>query len=135
MNILGSIVVGGLLSACIFILTLAVAALADVCDSTFRKTCIISGIICLALWMGAIIFNIHISTLDEKAYVEQFNAKKATIEQSLESDVLSGAERMQLVNTAVSLNGDLADRKAKFNMGYNVYFDNSIYDNVEPIAL
>ena len=60
-------------------------------------------------------------------------AQKETIEQSLESEALSGAERVQLVNKAVDINGELAERKTKYSMWYNVYFDNHIYDEVEFI--
>lgn len=95
---------------------------------------VISIILGLIIWIAAVFISIGVSTQNERIYVSKFEAQKITIEQSLESDVISGAERVQLVNKAVELNGELAEKKAKFDSWYYVHYDNSIYDDVEPIV-
>lgn len=134
MNIIGNAILFLVLFALIYLLILALTIHFEASDETFTKVVVTSSILCIVAWLGSIIFSIHVATLNEKVYVEQFNAEKATIEQSLKSDALSGAERIQLVNKTVDLNGELAKRKAEFSIWYNVYFDNTIYDNVEPIT-
>jgi hypothetical protein len=67
--------------------------------------------------------------------VAKYEAQKATIEQSLDSDVLSGLERIELVNEAAELNGELAERKAQSERWHVVYYEDGIYDNVESICI
>ena len=66
-------------------------------------------------------------------YVANYMSQKVTIEESLKNDNLSGYERAALVTKSAELNGELAERKVRFNRWYNIYSDNTIYDNVEPI--
>jgi hypothetical protein len=53
----------------------------------------------------------------------------------LKSEVLSGLERIELVNKAAELNGELAKRKAQSELWHYVYYDNNVYKNIEPIVI
>lgn len=92
-------------------------------------------IVSVVVLISCVFGGIGIDTEDEQYFVADYEAQKATIEQSLESDQLTGFERIELVNKATELNGKLAGRKYYFNLWHNVHYDNSIYDNVEPIDL
>lgn len=89
----------------------------------------------LVVWLGGIFIGIGLTTRHEKVYVQQYLAQKYTIEQSLKNDSLTGLERIQLVNKATELNGELAGRRARFEMWDFVTYDSTIYDNVELIEL
>ena len=78
---------------------------------------------------------IGIVTENEKVYVQKYLAQKQTIEMSLESEELTGLERVQLVTKATELNGEFAEKKARFNLWHFVVYDNTIYDGVELIDL
>jgi hypothetical protein len=97
---------------------------------------ITAAIICfLAVILVAPIIGVGINTTNERVYIQKYTAQKETIEASLESETLTGLERVELVTKAVDLNGEFAERKAKFDIWHHVYFDNSIYDGMEPIDL
>lgn len=85
------------------------------------------------LFIGSIFIGIGINTENEKIYVKKYLAQKETIEMSLESEELSGLERIELVKKATGLNGELAEKKAMFELWHFVTYDNTIYDNVEFI--
>lgn len=89
----------------------------------------------LITWLGGIFIGIGLTTRYEKVYVQQYLAQKYTIEQSLKNDSLTGLERIQLVNKAAELNGELAGKKTRFEMWDFVTYDSTIYDNVELIEL
>ena len=89
----------------------------------------------MVVWIVSIFVGIGINTNNEIVYAAKYEAQKDTIEQSLASDILTGLERIELVNKATELNGELAERRAKHGLWYYVYYDNSIYDNVEYIKL
>lgn len=109
----------------------------DICnmDEDEPKPWIIALCITLTFMILLPFIGIGIDTEDERCFVASYEAQKATIEQSLESDQLTGFERAQIVNKATELNGELANRLYYFNLWHNVHYDNSIYDNVEPINL
>ena len=89
----------------------------------------------IALFIGSIFIGIGINTENERVYVEKYLAQKQTIEISLASEDLTGYERVQLVTKATELNGELAEKKARFDLWHFVVYDNTIYDNVEFINL
>lgn len=97
---------------------------------------LIAGVIvsCI-IFVASMVVGINTNTSNEKVYIERYKAQKETIEQSLSSDALSGLERIELVNKAVDINGEVAARKAKSKLWYYVYTDKHIYDNVELIDL
>lgn len=95
-----------------------------------------AAIICfVVVLIASPLIGVGLNTTNERVYVQKYTAQKETIETSLESNVLTGLERVELVNKAVDINGEFAERKAKFNIWHFVYFDTSIYDGVEPIIL
>lgn len=87
-----------------------------------------------AVLLGGIFIGIGIDTENERIFVEKYKIQKATIEQSLDSHILTGLERIKLVNRAITLNGELADRKARFNLWHHCHYDQTIYDDVEFIV-
>lgn len=102
-------------------------------DEVINKRWRIGIILFIFLTVGLTCAGIGLATEHEKIWVEKYEAQKQTIEMSLESDELSGYERIQLVTKATELNGELAEKKASFDLWHTVYYDNTIYDNVEPI--
>lgn len=96
---------------------------------------ITNSIIVVILWIVSIFAGIGFNTEDEKVYVQKYLAQKQTIEMSLENEDLTGFERIELVKQATELNGEIAERKARFQLWHFVVYDNTIYDNVELIKL
>lgn len=95
----------------------------------------IATTITIMLFIGSIFIGIGLNTESEKVFVQKYLAQKETIEMSLEVEELSGLERLELVKQATELNGELAERKATFELWHFVVYDNTIYDNVELISL
>lgn len=104
-------------------------------DEYFGAYFITNSIIVAILWIASIFIGIGINTEEEKVYVQKYLAQKQTIEMSLENEELSGLEKIELVNQATELNGELAERKARFELWHFVVYDNTIYDEVELIDL
>lgn len=96
---------------------------------------ITTSIIVPILWIASIFVGIGINTQEEKVYVKKYIAQKQTIEMSIENEELTGFERIELVKQATELNGEIAERKARFYLWHFVVYDNTIYDNVELIKL
>lgn len=121
-------------SCLIGILVYAIGVLTVVIINDYEDTIFIVTIILtvITIILG-VVAGIALTTSDEKIYVAKYEAQKTTIEQSLKSDMLGDFERIELVNEATELNGELAERKAKFELWHHVHFDNHIYDNVEFI--
>lgn len=122
-----------LFSFLIAILIFAIFAL-TVCIVEDERLYIAGAIVSFILFVASIFIGINTNTNNEKVYIEQYKAKKATIEYSLSSDALSGLERIELVSKAVDINGEMAARKAKSKLWHYVYTDDHIYDDVEPIV-
>ena len=99
-------------------------------DDIIKPSCIIAVIVLVC----GIFVGIGFVTESERVYIARYESQKQTIEQSLNSNVITGLERIELVNKAIELNGDLAEHKAKFNLWHTIYYDNSIYDNVDFIV-
>jgi hypothetical protein len=128
----------GIIGICLFICGCAtlIGLLPCLCDDywdwLFPKIFIP---VMIALFIGAIFIGIGINTENEKVFVKKYLAQKETIEASLEVEELSGLERIELVKQATELNGELAEKKARFDLWHFVVYDNTIYDNVEFINL
>lgn len=115
MTIFGSIGIGLLFSTII----IGLYVLVCVCDDIKIKWWLV--IILFIVIVGiACCINITVYTEKEKIYVEQYLAQKQTIEQSMQSEKLTGLERMQLVQQATELNGELAEHRAKYNKWHYV---------------
>ena len=77
----------------------------------------------------------EINTENEKVYIQKYLAQKQTIEMSLDNKDLSGLERLELVKQATEINSEFAEKRAKFELWHYVYYDNSLYDNIDLIIL
>ena len=85
--------------------------------------------------VGGTFAGIAINDEQQKLFIVQYEAQKEVIEGSLESEVLTGFERVELVKQASELNGELATRKAKYDIWHYVTYEDGLYDNIEPIRL
>ena len=94
---------------------------------------LVNAIIAFVVIGISMAIGVGLNTESEKIYVEKYLSQKATIEQSLTSELLSGAERVSIVNKAIDINGELAERKARYESWYWVCYEDDIYDNVEFI--
>ena len=132
MSIFGIIGIGFAISSVLFGIALAIIVSSD---CSFGLASIIAAVVGVILWIAIVFVGIGLNTENEKVFIQEYLAKKQTIEISLQSESLTGYERVQLVNNAVELNGELAKKKATFNLWHFVVYDNTIYDGVEPIDL
>lgn len=80
-------------------------------------------------------FGIGLNTEYAIKYRASFEAQKDIIEQSLESDELSGLERIDLVTKAAELNGEMAAKMVSAERWHVVFYDDTVYDGVELIKL
>ena len=97
---------------------------------------LVAGVILSVLvWIGGIFVGVAINEENERIFITRYEAQKEVIESSLESEVLTGFERMELVKQASELNGELAQRKTKYDIWHYVTYDNGLFDDVEPIEL
>lgn len=140
MSILGIIGLTLLISVVVFFLSwgfccLIQAYMTKWSDDYWFLTWLISLIIAICAWIGFIFIGIGIYTEEERIFIARFEAQKQTIEMSLDNENLSGLEKIELVKKATELNGELAERKSRFNMWYYVSYDNSMYNDIEPISL
>lgn len=128
----------GIITICLVISVVVwlFAMMPDIMDGIYSVGARIGiGIGALLIFIGSVFVGIGINTENEKVFVKKYLAQKQTIEMSLEVEELSGLERIELVRQATELNGELAERKAQFELWYFVVYDNTIYDNVELINL
>lgn len=131
MNIFAIIILTGLTA---FIPILVGVLIYDsVCQSKEKLTIVSTTVITIGTIITLPTLMICGLTNCETEYVANYMSQKVTIEESLKNDNLSGYERASLVTKSAELNGELAERKVRFNRWYNIYSDNTIYDNVEPI--
>jgi hypothetical protein len=98
-------------------------------------TWLIALIIGIGAWIGFTFIGVKLNTDSHKVFLQVYLVQKETIEMSLESDNLSGFERIELVKQATELNGELTKRKTYIKYWYSGVSDNTIYDNVEFINL
>lgn len=133
MNILGIIGISSLIG----LLVLAVGMPVYITVEPYNKKLwlIVIFSIVAVVTISSVLIGIGLTTEYERIYVEKFNAQKATIELSIESESMSGFERATIVNRAAELNAELAERKARYNRWYFVCYDDTIYDNIEFIDL
>lgn len=132
MSIFGIIGLSLFIAFVVVILSLLIGQLLDSYFETpfwITTICISAAIFLISIFIG-----IGVVTEYEEQYIAKYEIQKETIERSLESDTLSGLERVELVNKAVELNGELAERKFTFNKWHYITYDGSIYDNVEFIT-
>lgn len=76
----------------------------------------------------------YVEKEDSNSYVNSYAIKKATIEDSLKSETLTGFERAELVKQATEINADLAQKKYEITKWYGFYLNKEI-ENLEYIDL
>ena len=76
----------------------------------------------------------YVAKENSNSYVNSYTIKKATIEESLKSEALTGFERIELVKQATEINADLAQKKYKITKWYGFYLNKEI-ENLEYIDL
>jgi apolipoprotein N-acyltransferase len=96
---------------------------------------IIPMIVGFILTIAFTFLGIGINTEEAMEYRANFDAQKDIIEQSLELDELSGLERIDLVTKAAELNGEMAAKMVSAERWHVVFYDDTIYDDVELIKL
>lgn len=91
------------------------------------------GISCVALIltvMGSLYIRVEMS----RQWAVGYRAQKATIESSLQSDLLSGYERVALVQQATECNQELAERQYRASQWYGFDESRDIL-SLEPIDI
>lgn len=121
-----------MIAAIVFLIGLGIVCAIDSCSDA--PMFIVLGV-SICAWIIGIFVGIGMCDEDDRVYVQKYLAQKNVIEQSLDNEDLTGFERIELVNKAAELNGELAERKATFELWHVVHYDNTIYDGVEFINL
>lgn len=116
------------------VLIMAIVALVYTCTENDSTLTVGIWLFIISIIITPVIM-IAVGTTNEQAYIHKYMAQKETIESALSTESLSGFERVELVNKAVDLNGEFAERKYEYGRWFNVYFDTNMYDNVELIDL
>lgn len=92
-------------------------------------------IVSVAVFIDGLFVGVGLNTEEAQVWSAKYEAQKTTIEQSLDSEVLSGLERIELVKQASELNGELAERQATAELWHVVYYDENVYAGLEPICI
>lgn len=132
MSIFGIILVSLLCACGAALIGILIAMTVNSEDSDIIRVAIIVAFVVFIL---SIFIGIGINTEYARVWSANFEAQKTTIEQSLDSEVLAGLERIELVNKAAELNGELAERRASSELWHYVYYDEDIYSGIEPIII
>lgn len=105
-------------------------------DWGFNKAVIITTIVIYSIIAITISFFVpyYVAKEDSNSYVNSYMVKKATIEDSLKSETLTGFERIELVKQAAEINADLAQKKYEITKWYGFYLNKEI-ENLEYIDL
>ena len=130
------VIVGFIILILIFILIGLAGWLIYDCNCDFNKAVIVT--ITVIYSIVAIIISLFVPYYVEKensnSYVNSYTIKKATIEESLKSEALTGFERIELVKQATEINADLAQKKYEITKWYGFYLNKEI-ENLEYIDL
>ena len=132
LNVFGNVFFSLLIAALAFCVFALIACFKSD-DSVRMRFGIVACSVTVAVFVVSLLTCITISSNGEREFAEKFIVQKTTIEQSLESEHLSGLEKIELVNKAVDLNGELAERKLKLTRWYNVLWDKGVYKDIDYI--
>ena len=135
MSIFEIITLAALIGVMVFLIYLLVVSAINDFDDLSAIAFIAGCIVWIGVTITGTFIGILINTEYERGYVNRYKAQKATIEMSLECEELSGLERIELVNKAVELNGEFAERKTQYDRWDYVCYDNSLYDGLDIINL
>jgi uncharacterized protein YacL len=96
-------------------------------------TCvIITVILCIVLTTAITIGICSYDSLQSTCYIERYNITKQTTEESINSDKLSGMERLQLVQSAIDENKYLKQQQFDCQQWYGFLIDKDVL-KLEPI--
>lgn len=100
--------------------------------TTYGKINIVVAVVVLGLSMfvGA---RVHIRIFESD--IKQFESAKATYSEAIESEDISGLERIEIVNKITKENKGLARLKYDVTKWYYFYLPDNLVDNLEPIKL
>lgn len=100
--------------------------------TTYGKINIVVAVVVLGLSMfvGA---RIHIRMFESD--IKQFESAKSTYSEAIESEDISGLERIEIVNKITEENKSLARLKYDATKWYYFYLPDNLVDNLEPIKL
>ena len=108
------------------------------CNSTNYKTDtileVMKKVASIVAFIACAFGGISVEKNSNSRYVDQYQAQKETIEASLQSDVLSGLERIQLVQQAAEANKELAGYQYDCRQWYGFAVDDRVLD-LEPIDI
>ena len=133
MSLIGIIILSFLIALIVFSIGAVIIIAVDPYHDVLAW--VLVAVLAVVVWIGWIFIGIGLTTNEAKVFVASYEVEKMTIEQSIDSDILTGLERIELVKRASELNGELAARKEKSTFWHWVYFEKGIYDNVEFIDL
>lgn len=102
-------------------------------DYVSDKIVLLNAVISVVILISSVFIGIGINTTNERVYVSKYKVQKETIEASINSYVLGDLEKNKLVNKAIDINGEFAERKFRYSLWHHVHYDNHIYDNVDFI--
>ena len=84
--------------------------------------------------LGSVVWSLYDSVETSRQWATGYNASKTTIENSLQSDLLTGYERMALVQQAAEYNQELAKRQYRASQWYGFDESRDIL-SLEPIDI
>ena len=130
------VIVGFIILILIFILIGLVGWLIYDCNCDFNKAVIVTITVIYSIVAITTSFFVpyYVAKEDSNSYVNSYAIKKATIEDSLKSETLTGFERAELVKQATEINADLAQKKYEITKWYGFYLNKEI-ENLEYIDL
>lgn len=99
-----------------------------------ERLCILGATLTvIVMTVGGALIGRFMAYCDGGEWVVSYQAAKTTIESSLENEVLSGLERLDLVKQAVELNKELAANQYAAGQWYGFYIPDSVHE-LEPIT-
>ncbi len=84
--------------------------------------------------LGSVVWSLYDNVETSRQWATGYNASKTTIENSLQSDLLTGYERMALVQQAAEYNQELAKRQYRASQWYGFDESRDIL-SLEPIDI
>lgn len=99
-----------------------------------EKICVISTVVlCIVSVIGITVLIIQFDRNEYSRRIITFQQTKSTIEESMNSEKLSGFERVELVNKAIDENKELLELQYDCKQWYGFNIDDSVL-KLEPIS-
>ena len=100
-----------------------------------RNEVIIPVIVVVLITILGGIIGIYFDRINYEKYINSYIIKKQVIEESLNNEILSGLEKLELLKQVVELNGEYAEKKTIYNKPIYFYLDRDKINNIEMIKL